>query len=100
MKQHQLQQLLQLLHFLLVAKITSGSTTQNARQPTPLHQENGSVTNLDRVTLLLIGKALDGTESVPVLGPRFQHHPPKKITVELLLLDGSVEVLHQDWVKP
>ena len=80
--------------------ITKFSTTQSGRKPTPLHQDNTSVTNLDRVTLLLIGKALDGTESVPVLGPRFQHAPPKKSTVELMVLDGSSEVLHQDWVKP
>ena len=51
------------------------------------------------VTLVLIGKVLDGTESAQVLAPRFQLHPPKMITVELLLLDGSAEVLHQDWVK-
>ena len=57
------------------------------------------MTNLDRVTLLLIGKALDGTESVPVLGPRFQHHPPKIGIVELLQLDGLVEHLYQASVK-
>ena len=47
----------------------------------------------------MIGKALDGIESTQESGTRFQDHPPKSVTVELMLLDGSVEVLHQDWVK-
>ena len=59
------------------------------------------MTNLKKegVTLVLIGKALDGIESARASGRRFQHHPLKSIIVELMVLDGSVEVLHQAWVK-
>ena len=51
-------------------------------------------------TSVLIGKALGGIASAQALGPRFQHYPPKQTTVELVLQDGSVEILHQAWVKP
>ena len=60
---------------------------------------NGSVTNLEAVALVLIGRALDGIGSAHKSVPRFQHHPPNKITVILGVLDGSPEVLHQAGVK-
>ena len=60
---------------------------------------NGSVTDLETLMSVQIGKVLDGTESVLALGPRFQHHPPKNAIVELATVDISVELLCQDLVK-
>ena len=81
------QQPLQLLflHFLQVAKITNFSQTPTGRNLTIRNiQDNTNVTLLNHLIptigqniLLLIGKVQDGTESVQVSGPRFQHHPPK-----------------------
>ena len=70
--------LLQLLLHFLDVEITKFSTTQIARQPSPIiHMDHGSVTNLDGVTSVLIGRALDGIGSTHKLERRFQHHPPK-----------------------
>ena len=68
----------------------------------PLNQENTSVTNLDTVTpveSVLIGKVSIGTELIQELGPRSQHHPPKRSIVELGLLDGFKDLLLLGWVK-
>ena len=67
---------LQLLHFLRVAKITNFSQIPTGRNLTLLHQDKQGVTALTVTadTLLLIGMALDGTESVQASGTRFQHH--------------------------
>ena len=79
------QQLQLLLNFLLVANITKFSQIPIGRNLTQLiNQDNTNVTLLNHLIptigqniLLLIGKVQDGTESVQVSGPRFQHHPPK-----------------------
>ena len=89
--------------FLLVAKITNYWPIQHARQLIPLHLNNTSMTILILDVgyikdCFLIGKDLDGIESVPALGPRFQHHPPNLRTVGLSLVDTSMEVLHQAMV--
>lgn len=67
----------------------------------PFHRtKKESVTDLDGpVKPVLIGRVQDGTGSVLELEPKFQHHSPKKITVELGILDGSKKLLCQDWVK-
>ena len=59
----------------------------------------GSVTDLEGLKPVLIGRVLVGTELVPTLGPKFQHRPPKKVTVELFFLDGSKKLQCLDWVK-
>ena len=68
--------LLLFLHFLRVAKITNFSQIPIGRNLTLLHQDKQNVTALTVTadTLLLIGKALDGTELAQASGPRFQHH--------------------------
>ena len=88
--------LLQLLLHFLDVEITKFSTTQIARQPSPIiHMDHGSVTNLDGVTSVLIGRALDGIGSAHKSVPRFQHQPPKNFIVELMLQDISAMDLHQ-----
>ena len=93
-----------ILKIMLVVKITNCWPTQIAIQLIKLQKVffhlKQSVTNLEEVTSVLIGKALDGIESTHLLGPRFRHHPPNRCTVELEVLDGSANVQYQDWVKP
>ena len=82
-----------------VVKITNYLQILNARKPFPLPETITSATNREIPQSVLIGKVPIGTESVPVLGPKFQLHPPKPNTVELLRQDGLLVLQYLDWVK-